>query len=229
MKPNLIMLHGALGSSVQLEPLAGILKDDFSVILYNFTGHGGKPVPEEPFSIRLFALELKTLIERTRSGPCNIFGYSMGGYAALFAAKNFPGIAEKVFTLGTKFDWNEESSAREAGMLDPVRLEEKIPAFANALKERHAPEDWKNIVSKTAQMMISLGKRSELTFEELGEIENEVTVAVGDRDNMVNISETEKAYRSLKNGRMIVLPDTYHPVEKVSIDRLVYEIRNFFR
>ena len=228
MKSNLLILHGALGSSVQFEPLAEILEEEFRVILFNFTGHAGKPIQDEPFSIKLFAEEVKSLIEKSRISPCDIFGYSMGGYAALYAAKHYPGIIGKIFTLGTKFDWNEETSAREVKMLNPTKLEEKVPAFARILEQRHAPEDWKLVMSKTAEMMINLGKQNELTYDELGSITNEVTVAVGDRDNMVSISETESAFKSLTNGRMIVMPGTEHPIEKVAPERLLNELTNFF-
>jgi pimeloyl-ACP methyl ester carboxylesterase len=229
MKSNLLILHGALGSSVQLEQIAKKLEDKYRVILYNFSGHGGKPLPEESFSIKLFADELKSLIEKTRISPCDVFGYSMGGYAALYAATHYPGLIGRIFTLGTKFDWNEESSAREVKLLCPAKIEEKIPAFAKMLEARHAPEDWKQVMSKTAEMMINLGKHNELTYEELGSIANEVTVAVGDRDNMVSISESEKAFSHLKHGRMIVMPDTFHPIEKVDLERLKIELQSFFR
>ena len=228
MKSNLLILHGALGSSVQFEPLAEILEEEFRVIFFNFIGHAGKPIQDEPFSIKLFAEEVKSLIEKSRISPCDIFGYSMGGYAALYAAKHYPGIIGKIFTLGTKFDWNEETSAREVKMLNPTKLEEKVPAFARILEQRHAPEDWKLVMSKTAEMMINLGKQNELTYDELGSITNEVTVAVGDRDNMVSISETESAFKSLTNGRMIVMPGTEHPIEKVAPERLLNELTNFF-
>ena len=228
MKSNLLILHGALGSSAQFEPLAEILEEEFRVILFNFNGHAGKPIPEEPFSIKMFAEEIKSLIEKSRISPCDIFGFSMGGYAALYAAKHFPGIIGKIFTLGTKFDWNEESSAHEVKLLNPDKIEEKVPAFAKLLEARHAPEDWKQVMSKTAEMMINLGKQNELTYEDMSTIENEVTVAVGDRDNMVNISETEGAFKSLTNGRMLVMPGTEHPIEKVETERLVNELTRFF-
>jgi len=229
LKSNLLILHGALGSSVQLEQIAKRLEDKFRVILYNFSGHGGKPLPEESYSIKLFAGELKSLIEKTRIGPCDVFGYSMGGYVALYAASHYPGLIGRIFTLGTKFDWNEESSAHEVKLLDAGKIEKKIPAFAKSLAERHAPEDWKKVLEKTAEMMLTLGKQNELTPEDMEQIENEVAVAVGDRDNMVSFSETEKAYRQLKNGRMIVMPDTVHAIEKVDLERLKIELQKFFR
>lgn len=228
MSNTLLMLHGALGSSVQLEPLAELMSKEFNVVLFNFSGHGGKPFPDTPFSIKTFAEEVKELVEKSRIGPCRIFGYSMGGYSALYAARHFPGVAERIFTLGTKFNWNMESSLRETAMLDAVKIQDKVPAFAKTLEERHTPNDWKDVLRKTSEMMISLGNAPELTPEDLSKIENEVTVAVGDRDNMVTISETESAFRMLRQGRLLVLPDSHHAIEKVRLKRLKFELSEFF-
>ncbi len=228
MRSHLLLLHGALGSSVQLEELARKLESKFNIILYNFTGHGGKSIPEEAFSIKMFAEEIKRLAGKSRIEPVDIFGYSMGGYAALYLARNSPHSVKRIFTLGTKFDWNPESSSREAGMLNAAALEEKFPSFAKSLADRHAPENWKIVAAKTAEMMLSLGNNCELNYEEMSDIDCNVRVAVGDKDIMVSISETEKAYRSLKNSSMLVLPETKHPIESVDTDRLSYEIEQFF-
>ena len=55
---HLLLLHGAVGSKDQLQPLADLLKNDFNIHTFNFSGHGGKPFTEEQFSIRAFAAEL---------------------------------------------------------------------------------------------------------------------------------------------------------------------------
>ena len=48
---NIVLLHGAIGAKDQLQPLADLLKNDFIVHVFNFSGHGGKPFAEEHFSI----------------------------------------------------------------------------------------------------------------------------------------------------------------------------------
>jgi esterase/lipase len=153
----------------------------------------------------------------------------MGGYVGLFLARFYPDRIGKVFTLATKFHWHEETAKREASMLDPSKIMEKFPAFAEELKNRHSPEDWSVVLSKTAEMMINLGHNNTLKDADYKAIENEVQVSVGDRDKMVSIEETLGVYRHLKNARMLVLPDTLHPIEKVEGDRLVHEIKNFFK
>ncbi|MDQ3021501.1 MAG: alpha/beta hydrolase [Bacteroidota bacterium] len=225
---KLLLLHGAVGSSTQFEILGEKLKDTFDVCLLNFTGHGGKPIPEEPFSIAMFAEDVIYFLEKNRLNNVNVYGYSMGGYVALYIARNFPGKINKIFTTGTKFNWNEETSLKESKLLNPEKIIEKIPKFAQELALRHSPEDWKIVLSKTAEMMIELGKNKILKDEDFSLTENEVQVSVGDRDNMVTIEETADVYKKLKNGRLIVMPDTPHPIEKIKLERLVNEIKLFF-
>jgi pimeloyl-ACP methyl ester carboxylesterase len=225
---KLLLLHGAIGSSVQLEPLAERLKDSYSTYLLNFSGHGGKPITEAPYSIEMFADDVIYLIDKNRFEGLNIFGYSMGGYVALYIARHFPNKINKIFTIATKFNWDEETSAKESKLLNPEKIEEKIPDFAGQLLKRHSPEDWKLVLKKTAEMMLNLGKNKALKDEDLSLIENEVLVSAGDRDNMVSIEETVGAFRKLKNGRLLILPDTPHPIERIRVDMLLNEIKYFF-
>jgi len=222
------MLHGAIGSSVQLEPLAEKLKNDFDIYLLNFTGHGGKPLPEDPFSIEMFADDVTYFIKKNKLEGINVYGYSMGGYVALYIARHYPEFINKIFTTATKFNWNEESSIKESVLLNAERIQEKIPKFAEQLSIRHSPEDWRIVLKKTADMMISLGKNKTLKDEDYQFIENEVLVSAGDRDSMVSIEETVEAYRKLKNGKLLILPGTQHPIEKVDTERLSGEIKMFF-
>jgi len=224
---NLILLHGAIGSSVQLEPLAEELKNDFKIFLLNFSGHGGKEIPDVPFSIKMFAEDTVNMIDKGRIKESDVFGYSMGGYVALHVAKNFPGKINRIFTTATKFDWNEETSLKESKFLNPETILEKIPVFAGQLKQRHSEENWELVLKKTAEMMINLGKNPELKQEDFSDIENKVRLSVGDRDTMVTIEETVDTFRRLKNGSMLILPDTPHPIEKISMKRLAYELRVF--
>ena len=54
----------------------------------------------------------------------------MGGYVALQLANKHPKYVQKIITLGTKFAWDKETAAKEVKMLNPEKIEEKIPAFA---------------------------------------------------------------------------------------------------
>jgi pimeloyl-ACP methyl ester carboxylesterase len=226
----LLLLHGALGASGQFVELARLLEEShgFDVATLDFPGHGGSPVMEEPFSIAGFASYLAEWIEENGKGGIDIFGYSMGGYVALHLALERPELVGRIFTLATKFAWDPATSAREVKMLDPDAIEAKVPKFAEQLKSRHAPADWRAVLAKTAQMMLNLGDRRELPIESLAGVGNHVTIGIGDRDQMVSMEESLAAYRALPNGRFIAMPGTPHPIEKVSPVRLARELGEFF-
>lgn len=210
-----------------MAPLAQALKGHYNVLSLNLAGHGGSPMPEEPFSIPLFADNVLAFLEQEQLQQVHIVGYSMGGYVGLYLAAHHPKRIKSVFTLGTKFTWTEESAAREVKMLNPEKIKEKVPQFAATLAERHAPQNWEDVMHQTARLMLGLGQNPALTPAIMADIQQPVLVAVGDQDNMVTIEETIDAYRQLHNARLLVLPATRHPLETIAPSRLKHEIDLF--
>jgi pimeloyl-ACP methyl ester carboxylesterase len=153
----------------------------------------------------------------------------MGGYVALYLARNNPEMVNRIFTLATKFDWTPESAMRESQLLDPVRIEENLPAFARLLKERHSVALWQSVLDLTVKMMMEMGSNPPLLPDDLGKIESRTLIGVGDRDRMVSLEETINVYRLLKGSQLSVFPSTAHPLEAVDPERLAGEIKLFFK
>jgi len=218
----IILLHGALGSSAQLESLA----EKFNAIgrrtlLMNFSGHGGIAFSKNQFGIETFAQDLLNFLNDQKINRADIFGYSMGGYAALWLACQYPGRIGKIVTLGTKFDWSPPSAEKEIKKLNPQKIEEKVPAFAHALKERHAPNDWREVVNKTAEMMKSLGENPLLTENTFGQIKSPVHILLGDQDEMADLNFSKQVATWLPFGKFDSLPNTPHPIEKVKSNFII--------
>lgn len=231
MKKKLLILHGALGSQEQFDILESKLSDVFEVYKFNFTGHGGREIPPHSFSIDLFSKDLIEFLKKQNFQDINIFGYSMGGYVALYTVINcnplINNCIKKFFTLGTKFNWNPETSRKEASILNPEDIETKIPKFAETLKKRHTEENWKSVLNKTAEMMINLGNNPEIKTEDLSKINIPVLITVGDKDNMVTIDESSTVAGKINGSEFKVLENTFHPIEKVDVEMLSIEIKNF--
>lgn len=225
---NLILLHGALGAKEQLNSLGDILSNDFKVHLLSFSGHGGNPFKSE-FSISQFSNELEDYIIDNEIQKPNIFGYSMGGYVALYLAKHKPKLLGKIVTLATKFHWTPDIAEKEIKMLDSNTIEEKVPKYAEILKQRHSPNDWKVLLGKTAEMMQGLGRDNALKLTDYNSIENKVLIMIGDKDQMVTLEETIDVYRNLKDSNLMVLPNTIHPIEKVNLNKLSSELIDFIK
>jgi pimeloyl-ACP methyl ester carboxylesterase len=224
---HIVLLHGAIGAKDQLVPLANELSAEFHVHYFSFAGHGGEPMPPEGFSIELFAKQLLDYLDANKLSQVHLFGYSMGGYVAMYLAKHYPERVIKLVTIATKFQWDESIAAREVKMLDPQKLEEKVPAFAKELQQRHGTQAWQTVLQKTASLLFSLGKNNVLKPEDYASLMVPCLLLLGDRDKMVTLEETVAVYKQLSNARLGVLPATPHPLEQVNVKRLGFEIRQF--
>ncbi len=220
MNPFLI-LHGALGSASQLDPVKVALQSNgMNVHSLNFSGHGGAPFQSQ-FGIDQFAVDVLQELDGLKLNTVNIFGYSMGGYVALWLAKTHPHRVNKIVTLGTKFDWSVESAAHEIKKLNPEKISEKVPAFARILDNRHAPNDWKQLMQKTADLMMTLGKDPLLTREIMQSVLHPTLICLGDQDDMADRKYSEEVAGFLPDGNFLTLENTPHPIEKVSVEKLV--------
>lgn len=226
MKHNLILLHGALGSKDQLDELINLLQPIFEIYTFNFSGHGGQ-VMDEAFTIDKFVGDTIAFMDMQDLAFAHFFGYSMGGYVALRLAKDYPARVKKIMTLGTKFKWDPESASKEVRMMNPDIIEQKIPAFAASLQERHQPADWKKVMTHTAEMMTELGAGKAMTAADFMSIENEVLVCIGTHDHMVSIEESEITAMQLKNGHLKIIEGFKHPLEAVDKNVLASICRDY--
>jgi len=224
---HLLLLHGAIGSAGQLTSLATQLEKYFHVHNLDLPGHGSRPFPDDPYSIPLFAQDVLFYINDLKLSQVMIFGYSMGGYVGMYLAKHYSWRISGLVTLATKFRWDPAIAQRETQMINPDKILEKVPAFAQTLEQRHHPKDWKIVLQRTAGLLADLGDHPPLTRETYAAITTPVLLLLGDRDKMVGLEETLETYKALPNAQWGVLPGTPHPIEQVDIDLLTYLIRSF--
>ncbi|MBS1566802.1 MAG: alpha/beta hydrolase, partial [Bacteroidetes bacterium] len=212
---NLLLLHGALGASDYLRPLAAALEKDYTVHLLDFSGHGGKPFPGQPFSIPLFAEEVLSYMDSRSLDSVCIFGYSMGGYVGMWLALQHASRVSSLATLGTKWNWDPAVAVREIKMLNPQKIEEKVPALAQLLQKRHAPNDWKEVLLHTAALLTLLGEQPLIDTEILQTVKQPVLLMSGDADQLVDAGETMNICKAISGAQLGILPGTPHPLEKV--------------
>lgn len=225
--PNLILLHGALGHSDIFEPFTKELSKYFTIHTPLLSGHGNIEIPENGITIEKYTQELKEFIAKENLNDVHIFGHSMGGYVALCYALENPENLNSIITLGTKFDWTEEQAVKESKMLNPDMIAEKVPKYAELLEKQHGLK-WRQLLPAIAEMMISLGKNPPLYDETIKNLEIPVQVMVGDQDNMVTIEESTAVYRKLTKGKLAILPNTKHPLEKVRSNLLLNLMQDFW-
>ncbi len=224
MRP-IILLHGAIGAKDQLEPLAKELSaNGYQVYSLNFSGHGQTPFQNQ-FGIAQFAEELLEFVVKNHLIRPAIFGYSMGGYVALYLASQKPGLFSDIITLGTKFAWSPEIAMKEIKMLDAKTISEKVPKFAAALETRHG-SDWELLLQRTADMMIDLGNNNLLDPTAFSKVNNRVLIGLADGDTMVTAEETDNAASKIVGSSRYTLYNTKHPIETVNVAELTQILRD---
>ena len=211
---DLLLLHGALGAASQFDELKARLSGKFNVHTFDFYGHG-KNDSDGPLSIDWFSLQLNRVVAANGlSNPC-VFGYSMGGYVALNCERTNQVSFEKIVTLGTKFGWDPESSKKEAGYLNPDVIMEKIPHYGQYLESLHPGIGWRNLLIKTADMMLDLGENPILSNSDLSGIECDVKLMLGSEDRMVSVDETKEIAGRIDGCKFQSLDGVPHPIDKI--------------
>jgi len=221
-RPPLLLLHGALGSGVQLEPLAQALDPHFETHIHEFPGHGARTAVSE--------WTLRTLAEDVLShwsGSMFVVGYSMGGYVGLMAEHLHPGFLRGLVTLGTKFDWSPESGAREIKKLDADFLRAKAPEFVDDLIRMHGADRWSALLTETAGMMRDLVEGGALSPAQLQHIECRVHLCRAADDRMVTRTETEAVAEALLKATFLELPGA-HGLNTVEVGVLAEAVKQAF-
>lgn len=225
---QLILLPGALGHAAQFNDLIkGLETNNVKAIAIDLPGHGLNPYSPEAITVPLMAEALLYKLDDLGiTEPVTIFGHSLGGYIGLYMCMHFPKRIKSLFTLGTKWHWTAEIADKETSMLNPEKMEQKIPAFVENLKTVHRC-DWKSLVKTITFLMDDLGLNQYLEPEYLLEINQPVRVGLGDRDAMVSLEETIKVYKALSNGQLQIYPNAPHPYEKMNTRKLAIDLKEF--
>lgn len=220
-KAPLLLLHGALGTSQSFKQLIPLLSDKFDIYTFDFICHGQNANDDKVLTMNNITKQLSDFIDDNQLNAVHVFGYSMGGYAAMNLALTQPNKILSLFTFATKWDWNEESSKKEASMLNADKIEEKVPKFAAYLASLHGDNNWKKTTKKVQEMMIDLGGNNPFAEKNFSEITLPITLSVGDRDSTVSIEETIGVYRNLPNAKLFVIPNTPHAFEKLDLSLII--------
>lgn len=225
-KPALLILPGALGAASQFDELAKLLSANFVVYSMEYKGHGKNNQEISSLSIELLSEEVLQFVHANRLQNCSIFGYSMGGYIALYLAAKHPNKLGKIMTLATKINWTPAIAEAEIKFLNPEKTKEKVPAFASYLHELHGNK-WEQLMRLTALLMQQLGTSNILTDDLLKAVVNEVKITRGEYDKMVSQEETIHVAQCINNAQLEVFNQTPHPWEKVDNLVITHALEHF--
>ncbi len=221
---NLLLLHGALGSRRQLKHLQARVGG----VAFDLTAHGTNAIPDDGITFDHFIEDIDREFTQQKWKSAHLFGYSMGGYAALLYAARHPERVESVATVGTKLLWTDEGLQKELRKLDPDVMVAKVPAFTRMLAEAHGADRWRNVVKAIAKSMTDLAHAPLLTPEVCSRIQCHVLLCVGDGDTTAVPHDTRVFASGLERANVEVLRSTSHPFEEVDMNVLEKVLEDFW-
>lgn len=224
---NLLLLHGALGAASDFDPLIPKLSSKYNCFAPDLPGHGQSTQQADLFTMESFASFLAQYIKENELSGCSVFGYSMGGYISTYLESKQPSFTA-LYTLGTKFIWSPESAEKEASYLNPDKILEKVPAYAASLALKHARQDWKQLLEKTATLMRQLGQAPALSEADYSKINIPYMVGLGDQDKMIPLTDAKMVFEQIPTAGLDVLPHTPHPIDKVNSELISCRLNYFF-
>lgn len=148
--PNLVLLHGFLGSDNVFEHLIPHLKIFCNPVTIDLLGHGKTEGAElhYRFSTKEQVADLIKLISEQISLPLYLYGYSMGARLALQIALTRPDLLEGLILESGTFGIEDETEQQARQALDASRADQIMGNFEGFLDEWNTKPLFQSLLSK---------------------------------------------------------------------------------
>ncbi|MDX1613907.1 MAG: alpha/beta hydrolase [Candidatus Promineifilaceae bacterium] len=227
-RPTLLLLPGMLGAvERQWQRFVGPLSVDFQVLLTDLRGHGRSDNRAPRLEPDQMANDILGLLDALELQRVFVAGYSLGGYLALLLQLEQPRRIARLLLHATKVYWNTQAATALQQQLDPERIEDQAPAYAQRLAIAHGAARWRGLVRQAADLVAYLVDHN-LTDNEIAQVQVPVLVSVGDTDELVSTAEAIRLSRLLPQGQLLVLPRARHPLQTISPVPFLPAMQQFF-
>ncbi len=226
-KPQLLLLPGLLGTiSNQWRHFIKPLSTDYRLILMDLRGHGRSQNNAASLSVEMLLNDLTGLLDHLQVESIHLAGYSLGGYIGLMLALNQHRRVRTLQMHATKFFWTADAAAKMQDQMNPDMLAEKVPAYADQLVQDHGARQWRVLVRQAADLTSDLVENG-IPERTVAHVQVPVLVSVGDRDELVPVSEALRLSRDMPQGQLLVLPNVRHPFQTVRLIPMLPMMQSF--
>jgi 3-oxoadipate enol-lactonase len=123
--PPVVMMH-CLGMTHHLWDCLGGMADRYTLLSYDFPGHGETPLPSGPYGIEELSAQLAAVLRREGVAKAHIMGISLGGLVAQCFAATQPAMTDRLVLCDTTSRYTDE--AREMWVVRAAAARKDGPA-----------------------------------------------------------------------------------------------------
>lgn len=230
--PPLVALHGATGAGRHdFARLVPSLASAFRVHLPDARGHATTrwDVAAGGFATEDLVDDVEAFADALGLETFHLLGFSMGGMTALWFAVRRPERLRTLVAIGIS-PLREPRATVVRHQLDPDRITAQEPSWGAMLRARHDPVQgpgaWRRLLPAIAADVAS---QPLLTPAQLRGVAPPTLVACGDRDPFVPVDQAAGLARQVRDGRLLVVPDSGHPVIDAQPELIDVALRGFYR
>jgi pimeloyl-ACP methyl ester carboxylesterase len=202
--PNVLLLHGGLGSSNYWGHQIVELEKRYTVTVMDTRGHGRSPVTSRLFSFELFAQDVSGVLDLLGMSDVAVVGWSDGAITGLELALKQERRMARLFAFG--------ANATLDGTIHGGSRNKVFAAYAARCRAEYrtlspSPERWNQLVAGLGPMW-----RREPSYSraQLANITIPVTIADGEHDEIIRPEHTKWIAGQIPGARLVMLPGVSH-------------------
>ena len=210
----LVMLHGGLGSSEDLDGLLGFVPDLFKVIRIDLRGHGRSTLGELSLSYTRYQQDIEAILDHLQIYKFHLFGFSDGGTIGYRLAALYDHRILSLTTLGAH--WRLQPDDPSIDMYECLTAEFWREEFADEVaryQQINSQADFDLLVNQVKDLWLDV---SESGYpDELVEAINCPTLIMrGDKDFLFSLSEAVELANRIPESEFLNVPFTEHEAHK---------------
>jgi 2-succinyl-6-hydroxy-2,4-cyclohexadiene-1-carboxylate synthase len=249
--PSFVLLHGFTGSAETWTEFREKLESQFKVIALDLPGHGLSSSPDNParYSLDRFAGDIAVVLDELDVQSTALFGYSMGGRAALrFAAAHANRVSSLILESTSSGIHDEKARLQRAdadnvlanvierdGIAAFVSRWERLPmwesqsALPDAGRARLRAQRLANNPKGLANSLRGAGAGADAPItDRLRNISAPTLVIAGELDPQY-IEHGRRLVAAIPDARLEIIPGAGHAIHLERSDAVISEITAFAR
>jgi pimeloyl-ACP methyl ester carboxylesterase len=208
----LLLMHGALSSSHDLEALTAGLAKHFDVIAPDRRAHGRTPDVEGPLRYENMADDMIAFMDALRIDDAHLVGYSDGANVGVIMAISNPDRVRKLVSISGNY--RSEGLTEEARAQFRDMQSEHVPQLVEAYGALNPDgvAHFPIVLEKTKTMILN---EPRITPDLLGKIAAPTLVVAAD-DDMITLDHTVELFHAIAGAQLAIVPGASHlmPFEK---------------
>jgi pimeloyl-ACP methyl ester carboxylesterase len=238
--PEVVLVHGFLGSSKIFKPLTKHLARQFSVTTIDLPGSAGSYDVPVPSSVKELSLMVADTIRSAGIDKCSILGHSLGAWVALELSLQLPTMLEKIVLYGGSPDgYCPERFEPYENSIERIRTE-GIKTFAANLAA-----EWFRLGKDDPLYPLALeaGIRSNeeaaiqhvmtwnqwVTRDRLHQVKTPTLIACGDSDRSTHPDLSIEMWNKISDSQLFIAPNSGHIVHLEHTDAFNSIVANFLK